>query len=176
MPSDLFPWVGFLVAVAFLILLGNPSYFIIHTKQAGIVERLSENSIALRGATRLLGHRSRQQYHPDAPFTCRGFRPLHTTAERHHRWKPGGFEREHDRRGGKRSEMANSLKGPICCSVCLTLVLPLCSSGSVPETSRSSESPGPCRRGSYKLRRDCHRRSTTWDTARHSTGKPGSHL
>ena len=48
MPSDLFPWVGFLVAVAFLVLLGNLSCFIIHTKQAGIVERLSENSIALR--------------------------------------------------------------------------------------------------------------------------------
>jgi regulator of protease activity HflC (stomatin/prohibitin superfamily) len=42
MPSDLFPWVGFFVAVAFLILLGNLSCFIVHTKQAGIVERLGK--------------------------------------------------------------------------------------------------------------------------------------
>src|SRR6516164_6653487 len=47
MPSDLFPWVGFLVAVAFLVLLGNLSCFIIHTKQAAVVERLGKfNRIA----------------------------------------------------------------------------------------------------------------------------------
>jgi len=48
MPSDVFPWVGFLVVLAFLILLSNLSFFIVHTKQAAIVER-SANSTVLRG-------------------------------------------------------------------------------------------------------------------------------